>query len=296
MVTIIQFFAGVPETDSPVASPPNSSQKRCPDVLITPTAHKSNSKHVSSARSLALDDTVPTKPIFFEKIEAPPCADSGIIIETPKENFNDLLDDSMGPDLLKFTQDLEPNFRQHESKTPNHKDGGLPSSKKKNKLSLSTKKGRNIAQSSACRRINDVQEDNTVLTKLERKAVEVKNSKEKIQDHGVLPRIEFDDFDEQVLLSLGEIDENELLKSKESPKTSASENVGVEACKESAIGKFIFFSYSVILQWVCIKNIVYNTVKNFLLLADSNFDDVVVSPEILNIIDSAESKYITRFI
>lgn len=129
------------------------------------------------------------------------------IPEKEKENLEELLDDSLGADLLKCTQDLEQGLKQNELKTPNpheNQSNRFSSAKKRNRLSLSSKKGPTTSQKSVCRRINDVYE-------------------EKPQNNNN-DSIKFDDIDEAMMLTIGKLNEEEFVKSQQA--VSSKHNTG----------------------------------------------------------------------
>lgn len=205
---------GIPETTSPVASPPSFRRKK--EVLVTPTALRESMRRPLSSKSVESSSNVSTLPSSLNEI-----------IEEEKTSLNDLLDESFGADLIKLTQDIEQNFRQNESKTPNCQEKEskrLSSTKRKNRLSLSSKKRDSTFHKSVCRRINNVYEENVTVVP------------PKHNNNNVLPKIEFDDIDEAMMLTLGRLEEQELVKSKEAV---SSEEIGtsndaskVEGAKE----------------------------------------------------------------
>ncbi|KAE8741892.1 hypothetical protein FOCC_FOCC012544 [Frankliniella occidentalis] len=235
-------FKCVPESTSPVASPPPSNRRQ--DLLVTPTALRkptASSKSESSSNSTTTFAT--TSSLSFEGV---------------KENLNDLLDDSLGADLLKCTQDLEQDYNQKELKTPSLPEVRLSSSKRKHRLSLSSKKN----SKTVCRRINDVYEkqpvenQKTVLVHTEKSQDRQNNNKGGSSKNEII----FDDFDDAALLTLGELEEK-VVKSK-----------SMMPDKES------------------IYNADISNSKNIPGSCNALEDDEFISPEILNMLDACEKK------
>lgn len=191
----IFIVVGLPETTSPVASPPSFRRRK--EVLVTPTALRESLRKPSCSRSVETSTSASES--------------AGSSMKSTEEetgSLGELLDDSMGADLLQFTQEIESGLRQNESKTPKpqRKEANpLSSSKRKNRLSLSSKKPSTSVQKSVCRRINDVYEEN--------------HPQAKHNNNNVSHKIDFDDIDEAMMLSIGKLEEQEIVKPKAAVST-----------------------------------------------------------------------------
>ncbi|XP_034250408.1 uncharacterized protein LOC117650885 [Thrips palmi] len=188
---------GIPETTSPVASPPSFRRKM--EVLVTPTSFRESMRRTTCSKSVESSASATTTPSSSKDNSE----------EEVKDSLDDLLDDSLGADLLKFTQDIEQSLKQNDFKTPKPQDKGfnLSSGKRRNRLSLSSKKSTTPLPKSVCRRINDLYEENltSVAPRHEPQAINNNNK--------VSSKIEFDDIDEAVMLSIGKLEEKEVAKS-----------------------------------------------------------------------------------
>lgn len=260
----------VPESNSPVASSPHSSNKSRGHLVITPTSLRSSLKGPSSSTKVGNSQN-----------ESSSAATPTPQTNTESENsLKDLLDESIGADLVEFTQQVEQDLNHNHGKTPKPSKSlreGHSSSKKKSRLSLSNKK-ETSTRNNVCRRIDDVYEDCT-SKKLSANCKENNNS---MNNNCVPLGMDLDDFDE-ILLSINEDDELGKKVMVEPNKPSREINFSSSTVKLSDPDKNPLGNFN-------ISGSTLKLNKANVIDVDPSLDDDFVSPDLLVVLDQCEKK------